>query len=340
MQNRTVQLAATAVAFAIIGIIGGFLLGNAIFAGGGEASEEISSPTLDPNVTPTPDYSDIVATNEALSAELAEVQEGVTALGTLEAELDTLIVQATEAATQAMGMAEDATAAAEEMAGMAEDATEVAMLPTETPIPPTETPIPPTETPVPPTATAQPAGQRVLYRIVPAESEVRFNIDETLNGERITVVGATDQVAADIVVDFGNPDSSQLGTIRINVRTLQTDNNFRDQAIRGRILESSRDEYEFAEFVPTDLDGLPETVAIGDTVTFTVIGDLTLKDVTRSVSFEAEVTIEDADTMTGIASATILYRDFGLTIPDVPAVSDVADEVILEIEFVAARVEV
>lgn len=180
---------------------------------------------------------------------------------------------------------------------------------------------------------------RTLFRITQDESEVRFNIDETLRGERITVVGTTDQVAGDIGVNFDNPSASQVGTIRINVRTLSTDSSLRNNAIRGQILQSSRDEFEFAEFVPSSIDGLPDSVAVGDTVTFTITGDLTVRDITNTVTFETTVTVTNETRIEGLATATVLRDDYNLSIPSVPQVADVAEEVILEIDFVALVVD-
>ena len=89
--------------------------------------------------------------------------------------------------------------------------------------------------------------------IVPEQSEVLFRIDEMLFGDPNTVVGTTNEVAGDLLLDFDNPSNSQIGLIRINVRTLSTDNAIRNRALRGQILEVNRDEFEFAEFTPTQL---------------------------------------------------------------------------------------
>ena len=56
------------------------------------------------------------------------------------------------------------------------------------------------------------------------------------------VIGATDQVAGDILIDFENPEASRVGQIRVNVRTLRTDNNVRDRAIRSFVLESGQEQ--------------------------------------------------------------------------------------------------
>lgn len=186
---------------------------------------------------------------------------------------------------------------------------------------------------------AQAAAERVLFRIVPEESEVRFNIDEVLRGQPITVVGRTNQVAGDIIVDFASPQLTQVGTVRVNVRTLTTPEEFRNQALRGRILQSAQAQYEFSEFVPAAVSGLPATVAVGDTFTFQITGDLTVRDVTNTVTFDATVTVVSEDRIEGLAQVTVLYRDFNLRIPDVSFVTGISDEVLLEIQFVAARVE-
>jgi len=174
-----------------------------------------------------------------------------------------------------------------------------------------------------------------VYRIIPEESEARFLIDEDLRGERITVVGATNQVGGDIAVNMANPAESQVGTILINARTLETDNAFRNRAIRGQILKSSQDEFEFIEFVPTAVSGMPETVAVGEPVTFQIEGDLTVAGTTQPVTFEATVTVADDQRMTGSATTTVQWRDFNLTIPDVPGVANISEDVGLEIDFIA-----
>lgn len=180
----------------------------------------------------------------------------------------------------------------------------------------------------------------VLFRIDQAQSQARFLIDEVLAGNPITVVGATDQVAGDIIVNLENPSLSQVGTIVINARTLVTDNEFRNQAIRGRILLSAQDTYEFIRFTPTQLIGLPEeAIAIGDTVNFQITGDLTIRDTTRSVTFDASVTRDSANQISGSAKTTVLYADFGISIQAPPQVTDIGDQVGLEIDFVALAVE-
>ena len=188
-------------------------------------------------------------------------------------------------------------------------------------------------------AAAQPTGDATLYRIVSEESEARYEIDELLRGEPFRVVGRTDQVAGDIILDFADASASQVGVIRINVRTLMTDEERRDRATRSRILQSAEDAYEFVDFTPSALEGLPDAVSVGDTATFTIVGDLKIREITAEARFQATVNVVAEDRLEGTAEATVLRSTYDLIIPNVPFVADVSDEVLLGIEFVATAVQ-
>jgi len=117
---------------------------------------------------------------------------------------------------------------------------------------------------------------------------------------------------------------------------LATDNDCRNRAIKNRILLT--DNHEFVTFTPTDVVGLPATGAQGETYSFQIVGDLTVTDITRPVTFDVVVTATSETRIEGTASTAFLYTDFGLFIPDAPAVDTVDDEVRLELEFVAEAV--
>lgn len=176
---------------------------------------------------------------------------------------------------------------------------------------------------------------RSLFHIQPEESEVRFVIDEVLLGSPKTVIGTTQEVAGDLLIDWENPSNSRLGAVRVNLRTIATDNEFRNRAIRGQILHSDDDNYEFAEFIPTSLEGLPETIAIGDTVNFEIVGVLTVHGVRQEVRFDASLTAVSESRIEGTASVQVAYSDFGLSIPEAPGVAGISDLLHLEIDFVA-----
>ena len=157
--------------------------------------------------------------------------------------------------------------------------------------------------------------ESTVFSIVSEESEASFSLEEDLRGNRVTVIGTTNQVGGDVAIDFTNPSASDVGTITINARSLETDNGFRNRAMRSDILQSAQDEYEFITFAPTSLSGLPDSVDVGETYTFDIIGDLTILDTTTEVTFNAEVTVVSETEITGSATTNILYGEWGLPVP-------------------------
>lgn len=243
----------------------------------------------------------------------------------LRAQAEAQATEVVEAATEVMEQAEAmATEAAEAVESAATEVMEA--MPTEEVVAVAEAP----------------AGEPVTFTIVGAESSARFELDEDLSGRRITVVGTTqgdEDIAGELVVNAADPSASSVGTLAINVRSLQTDSQFRDRAIRSQILRSADDANEFAIFTPTALNNMPASVAVGETFTFELVGDLTLQSSINTITFQVTVTPVSETRLEGSAEAIILRGDFGLTIPSVPSVANVEEEVLLAIDFVAEAAE-
>jgi len=185
-----------------------------------------------------------------------------------------------------------------------------------------------------PAATPTASNGIVVLTIVSAESEARFNIYELLNGQPKDVIGKTNQVAGEVAINPHDLSQVKFGVIQVNARTLTTDDGRRNQMIRNRIL--STDQYEFITFSPTEVTGLSGGGAVGQTYTFQVSGDLTIRDVTQPVTFQVTLQAESDSRLTGSASAKIKRTDFNINIPSVPFVANVGDEFTLELDFVLA----
>lgn len=184
-----------------------------------------------------------------------------------------------------------------------------------------------------PTETSGDPSDLQVYTISQEESEVRFTIYEELLGQPTNVVGVSNQVAGEIAVNLDALSSAQVGVIQVNARTLVTDENRRNQAIRNRILNT--DSFEFITFTPTEIIGLGGSAAIGQPVEFQIAGDLTIRDITRPVIFDVTAQAFSADQFAGTATTTIQRSDYNLVIPSVPSVANVGEEVTLEIDFLA-----
>ncbi len=176
-------------------------------------------------------------------------------------------------------------------------------------------------------------GSLRTYVISQDGSEVRFELDEDLRGVRTTVVGITNQVAGELAINLNDLSTAQVGVIQINARTLATDNNFRNRAIQNEILDTGA--YELITFTPTAVNGLPATAAPGEEITFSIDGDLTIRDITQAVTFNVTATAVSDSQISGTATAVVSRADYNLTIPQVPNVANVEDEVQLTINFVA-----
>lgn len=172
----------------------------------------------------------------------------------------------------------------------------------------------------------------VIYQISQNESQVRFNIYEELRGSPKDVIGVSNQVAGEIAVDSSDLGSAQISVIQINARTLETDDDRRNRAIRNRILFT--DQFEFITFEPTEISGLSGPAQSGVTYTFQIAGNLTIRDITQPVVFEVSAMAESPERITGIATTTINRGDFNLIVPDLDFIANVGEEVILEINFV------
>lgn len=170
-------------------------------------------------------------------------------------------------------------------------------------------------------------------------STASFALDEELRGVPTHVVGLTNQVAGQLRFDPSDLASAAVSPIVVNARTFQTDSATRDRAIRGPvILDSASDEFELITFEPKAIEGLEGAAEVGDTLMFAVVGDLTIKGVTLSVTFDVDVTWTEETRLDGTATSTVDRTEFGIGIPNVASVANVTEEVDLTFSF-AARAE-
>ena len=168
------------------------------------------------------------------------------------------------------------------------------------------------------------------------QSIATFELDELLSGSPTHVTGTTDQVVGQVRVDPADLSTAEFSDVIVNARTFTTGRDQRDRAIRGPIiLDSGSDANELITFTPTSVDGLSGPIDIGDTVEFTVTGDLTIKGTTQSVPFDVSVTYVDEVTIEGSATTEVTRDMFEIGIPSVPSVADVTNEVMLTFDFVA-----
>ena len=175
----------------------------------------------------------------------------------------------------------------------------------------------------------------VVYAIVPEESAARYRVQEEL-----AQVGETEAVGETqaIIGQFGfGEDGLPLPCSRFDVdlRTLQSDQARRDNYLYQNTLEAET--YPLATFVLRAVEGMEEPLAEGQETTLRLIGDLTLRDVTQLVAWEAKVTMNE-DTLTGAVATEFEMPDFGIEPPSVPVVLSLDETIRLEVDLAARSV--
>lgn len=252
-----------------------------------------------------------------------------------------LIVVLTLGLAACSGDAEEPSAPAAEAPTAAAEATtapEPTVAPTEAPAEETaaeEVSAEATAAPVEEAAAASTAP--LTFVIDSTRSEVRFVVNEVLRGQPTTVTGVNSEISGEVLVDPANPAASQIGVLTIGAGSFVTDNNQRNGAIRRFILQSG--DHPTITFAPTQISGLPASAAVGDSFSFQVTGDLTIKDRTNPVTFDVDATAVSENELQLSGSAQVLRGDFSLNIPSVPFVAGVEEEVVLELDLVAVTAQ-
>jgi polyisoprenoid-binding protein YceI len=196
-----------------------------------------------------------------------------------------------------------------------------------------------TVTPLVPLSDAYPAPQdgMEVFVIVPGESTVTYEVGEVFlnqNNAFNLAVGTTSEVNGEIFVDRANPQNSSLGPIAVDISQFTSDSQRRDNAIRERFLESTQ--FPIAIFNPTEIQGLPGSYQEGEPISFQVTGDLTVRGVSRPVTFDVTL-VGEGNTMTGEATSMILMSDFGVGPISIAGILNTEDEVNVKFTFVAQQ---
>ncbi len=173
-----------------------------------------------------------------------------------------------------------------------------------------------------------------VLNIVNTQSEASFSLNEVLNGKPTLVVGTTNQVAGDIKV-IETPATISFGEVKVDARTLKTDNEKRNGAIGRMILKSEETGNEYIVFKTTSVIGLPAIFEKGREFNYKIIGDLTIRGVTKSVSFDAKSTLNNDGTLKVSASTMVTYGDYGISVPSFPFLANVDKTTKLSISLIA-----
>lgn len=202
----------------------------------------------------------------------------------------------------------------------------------------TDAPAPTTAAADPTATTASSTSDTITLVVVPEKSEARYRVREQLAGVSLPsdAVGKTNAITGQIVGKLDGSIVAADSKFVVDIRTLKSDQFPRDGFIQRTPLQSSQ--YPNVTFVPTSVVALPLTPPASGAATFQLIGDLTIKDVTKPTTWQASCTL-DASQTTGTCTATtsFTFTDFNLEQPRVGRVLSIEDTIKLEVDLVLQR---
>jgi polyisoprenoid-binding protein YceI len=182
-------------------------------------------------------------------------------------------------------------------------------------------------------ATSGASGTRT-FAIVPEQSEASYEVQEQFLSRDLPsqAIGKTNAVTGEIQFSLDGKPSGKVTNITVDLSKLTSDESRRDNRIRQQWLESSK--YPNAVFTSTEAQGLPETYTEGQDVNFKLTGDMTIRDMTKPVTFDVTGKLV-GDTITGSATTQILMKDFGIDPPSIAGMLTVKDGVTIRLNFTA-----
>lgn len=182
-----------------------------------------------------------------------------------------------------------------------------------------------------------PDGAQYTFRVDPSQTKVEYAVDEVLFGNKQITRGSTSDVDGEftLTVKDGKPTFS-LSNLTVNLQSLTSDNAMRDQMIQRQWLESSK--YPTATFVATSVENVPSDAQTGQAYTFKVTGDMTIREITKPITFDVTVTL-NGNTLNGTGTTQISMKDFGFDPPEILGRFTVSDPATITVTGVANLVE-
>ncbi len=165
-------------------------------------------------------------------------------------------------------------------------------------------------------------------------SEAVYRINEQLARRDLPndAVGTTSDIEGQIVFSEDGTVDAERSKITVGVRSLKSDSDRRDSYIQRNSLESNQ--YPEVTIAVTEIRGLSWPLPTSGEATFEMVGDLTIRDQTDTVTWETTATFTEGG-VEGLAKTVVTFEQYGMTKPRVAIVLSVVDEIRLEISFVA-----
>jgi polyisoprenoid-binding protein YceI len=179
-------------------------------------------------------------------------------------------------------------------------------------------------------AATSPSGLRFTF--APGQSEARYRAREQFaNATLFTeAVGSTSAVGGQIVVDAANKIVPDASRVIVNLTSLQSDQQQRDNYLQRTTLQTAQ--HPNIELVPTEVRGLATPLPSAGPVTFQLLGDMILRGVTHPTVWDVQAQLAGSE-VSGTATTQFTLADFNIPKPSVARVLSIQDTIRLELDF-------
>lgn len=173
-----------------------------------------------------------------------------------------------------------------------------------------------------------------LSAVLQEDTLARYLIREELASVELPfdAIGETSEVSGAFTFTADGEIVPESSRIVLNAASLRSDEENRDRYLRQNGIQTAT--YPEIVFVATNIDGLEWPLPTSGEASFTILGDLTVREVTRPVEWETTATF-DGSTITGAARTNFTFGEFEMEVPDLFFIVSLEDNIRLELDFVA-----
>ena len=189
-----------------------------------------------------------------------------------------------------------------------------------------------TETPI----STNTASTLQTFQILSAQTTASYSVFEDLifqNKPNNDAIGTTHSVTGSFQIQTGASPLVAGMNIKVDLRTLQSDSSMRDSHVQDALGTST---YPYATFVSVSTQGLPMNYTDGQTISFKLLGNLTMHGKTNGETFVVQGKVV-GNTITGTATSTVYMTDFGIQPPDLANIAIVQNKVTISLQFTATK---
>lgn len=187
-----------------------------------------------------------------------------------------------------------------------------------------------------PTATGQASAGGLTFTVSTGSKAVVRVTEQLADRKDLSdAVLTSDKVSGEFTL-LPNGTFASSSKIVVDLTALASDSRQRDNFIKNDTLGTRQ--FPEATFVPTKAEGLTLPLPASGDLAFKLTGQMTIRGVTKDVTFDVKATRSGADlTSTAHVAPALQFGTFGMTQPRVFSVLSIKDEIRLEVHLLAKQ---